>query len=67
MFPAPVDPSWYHDYWLTERAPRRRRLADALQRLALVLTEPLIAPHSRADARVSACLPSSILAALPPI
>ena len=66
MSPFPVDPSWYQDYWLTEHPPRRRRLADALQRLALALTEPLIAPHSRADAGVSACL-TSVLLTLPPI
>ena len=66
MLPFPIDPNWYEAYWLTERPARRRRLVGLLQRLVLALTEPLLAPHSRPDARVPACRPL-VLLELPPI
>jgi hypothetical protein len=66
MFPSPhYNPDWFEHYWLTPRPPRRRRRAGALRRLALALTQPLVEPHSRADARGPACQPSVLR--LPPI
>ena len=29
MVPFQVDPSWYEDYWLSKRAPRRRWISLA--------------------------------------
>ena len=66
MSPFPIDPGWYEQYWLTERPARRHRLSQVVQRVVLALTEPLLAPQARADARVSACL-TSVLVTLPPI